>query len=229
MESSTTAATARSSGTGSRRIGIRPRVSACSPSRLTTSGSGIHPLDLCDVHSMPAAGNLDRRVLRRHGYADASANIRRGFWWAGFEWIASTADPAVMFGIGPAYLFVFRAPPARIGLMGAAALMGAVADCTDLSIAWSLRADLADRRQGVPGLHLPIMLSNHVIYAVIQAVLCGAPVRSHHLGSSCGLELAGGRAASAAVLRSVGTAAWFTRQLSAWHRTMHHLCSRSRG
>jgi hypothetical protein len=90
-----------------------------------------------------------------------------------------------MFGIGPAYLFVFqhRLP---VGLMRGGFVPWLSTMSTNLAIATNRRrADLADRRQGVcagaSADHAARSLDRRV------AVLCAAPVRGDGLGRERGL------------------------------------------
>ena len=147
-----------------------------------------------------SSGNLDRR-----GFGDIDTLTVREYralsFWGRLRY-RLYRHPAVMFGIGPAYLFVLR-HRLPIGLMRGGWRPWLSTMATNFSIALIVgHADLADRHQGVPARPS----ADHAARGLDRrlAVLRAASVRAHDLGAGCGLEPAPRRVARQLALRPAG-------------------------
>jgi omega-6 fatty acid desaturase (delta-12 desaturase) len=124
-------------------------------------------------------GNLDRRGFGDIDTLTVEEYRARSFW--GRLRYRLYRHPLVMFGIGPAYLFLLqhRLP---VGFMRAGwRAVGSAPWRPTWRSAWPPRPDLAGRRQGVRA----GPFADHAARRVDRrlAVLCPAPVRADELGS----------------------------------------------
>ena len=168
-----------------------------------------------------SSGNLDRR-----GIGDIDTLTVREYLalsrWGRLRY-RLYRHPIVMFGIGPAYLFILqhRLP---VGLMRGGWRPWLSTMATNAAIAADRRGDdLVDRRRAVPA----GASADHAARGVDRglAVLCPAPVRGHVLGrgpSDWDLHEAALHGSSHYDLP--GILRWFTANIGVHH--VHHLCSR---
>ena len=167
-----------------------------------------------------SSGNLDRR-----GFGDINTlTVReyraRSLW--GRLCYRLYRHPLVMFGIGPAYLFILqhRLP---VGLMRAGWQPWLSTMTTNFAIALVVgHADLVHRGQGIPAGppadHAPCCLCRRV------AVLCAAPVRAHLWEDDGNWSLHEAALHGSSHYDLPAILRWFTANIGVHH--VHHLCSR---